>query len=127
MEVTTDTDKDTDTAAPKDTQTSKTMVPSSGEISPASHPNSTLVNNMNSPCNNGMLPCLLSRRQQKIGLLIFSLLYIPLFAGAFFGFGPMQIMLEESGAYASLCNDKDNSATQTQEVCPAQTAQLLTM
>jgi hypothetical protein len=71
-----------------------------------------------------ILPCL-SRRQQKAGLLVFSLLYIPLFAGAFFGFGPMQIMLEESGAFSSLC-DTTNSTTEG-EVCPAQTAQLLTM
>ena len=81
-----------------------------------------------------LLPCL-SRRQHKMGLLVFSLLYIPLFAGAFFGFGPMQIMLEESGAFASLCEyDDDNynvtttTSTDTYtEVCPAQTAKLLTM
>jgi hypothetical protein len=99
------------TAGPKD----------NAEISP---PDAS--NLKNAPCATGTLPCL-SRRHQKMGLLVFSLLYIPLFAGAFFGFGPMQIMLEESGAYASLCVDDTDDSTPTGEVCPAQTAQLLTM
>jgi hypothetical protein len=115
------------TAGPLDNDTAKMRIPA--EISP---PDASVIKN--APCGTGVLPCL-SRRHQKMGLLVFSLLYIPLFAGAFFGFGPMQIMLEESGAYASLCDDADDTnSTQTNDdnsnqmqVCPAQTAQLLTM
>ena len=71
---------------------------------------------------------LCSTRQKKIGLLVFSILYIPLFAGAFFGFGPMQVMLEENGAFASVCsNDENTTATDTESVCPDQTARLLSM
>ena len=69
------------------------------------------------------LPCC-SSSPKKAGLLVFSLLYIPLFAGAFFGFGPMQIMLEETGAFASVCPE---STTTEDKVCPDQTARLLTM
>ncbi|CAB9505732.1 expressed unknown protein [Seminavis robusta] len=81
----------------------------------------------------------LSLKQRKVGLLVFSVLYIPLFAGAFFGFGPMQLMLEESGAFHSLCpagNDTGTSSNNStyedqapaeQEVCPEQTARLLTI
>lgn len=71
---------------------------------------------------------LCSVRQKRIGLLVFSVLYIPLFAGAFFGFGPMQVMLEESGAFASVCSvDENNTQTDENAVCPDQTARLLTM
>ena len=76
----------------------------------------------------GRYTTLCSIRQKKIGLLLFSVLYIPLFAGAFFGFGPMQIMLEESGAFASVCSvDENTTQADGDDVCPDQTARLLTM
>ena len=71
---------------------------------------------------------LCSIRQKRIGLLVFSVLYIPLFAGAFFGFGPMQVMLEESGAFASVCGVNENTTQVDGDgTCPDQTARLLTM
>lgn len=99
-------------------------------------------------CNNSEeLPeqsIMCSIRRRKTGLLIFSALYIPLFAGAFFGFGPMQLILEESGAFASLCDtqrgenitvdmhagsngDDAISGASDDAICPEQTARLLTV
>jgi len=76
----------------------------------------------------GRCTSILSVRQKKAGLLIFSLMYIPLFAGAFYGFGPMQIMLEETGAFASVCDNSVDNTTVTKEgVCADQTARLLTV
>ncbi len=53
----------------------------------------------------------------------FSALYILLFGGAFWGWGPMQLMLQEHGSYRSLCDNGDN--TTSAEPCPAQSARLL--
>ncbi len=67
------------------------------------------------------------------GLLFgFSALYILLFGGAFWGWGPMQLMLQEHGSYSSLCHDNGFSTSNTtasmllpKESCPAQNAKLL--
>jgi hypothetical protein len=53
-------------------------------------------------------------------LFIFSALYTFFFAGAVWGWGPMQLILEVNGSYHSLCEDGE-------AVCPQQTARLLTM
>jgi hypothetical protein len=43
--------------------------------------------------------------QLQIGLIVFSALYTTLFACAFLGWGPMQLMLEGDGAFAFKCDD----------------------
>jgi hypothetical protein len=55
----------------------------------------------------------------QIGLIVFSALYITFFAGAFFGWGPMQLMLEEDGAFTFKCDDDEELP------CDAQTLSLL--
>ncbi len=57
----------------------------------------------------------------------FSALYILLFGGAFWGWGPMQLMLQEHGSYTSLCDEGVDmtNALSTEEPCPAQSARLL--
>lgn len=52
------------------------------------------------------------------GLLIFSGLYIIFFAGAFFGYGPMILLLQQDGAFLSKCEDTSSS-------CPDQKSALL--
>ncbi len=37
------------------------------------------------------------------GLLVMSTCYTFLFVGALFGWGPMEVMMEDAGAFASLC------------------------
>lgn len=68
-------------------------------------------------------------------LLFFSSIYIFTFAGAMWGWGPMQLLLEEHGAFHSLCasdydgdynggeihHDPDNP----HNVCPEQAAMLI--
>lgn len=76
----------------------------------------------------------LLRRQsrQRLGLLVVSILYTFLYIGAFFGWGQMQLLLEENGAFHSKC-DNDNTATattattttNTNTVCTAQTDALI--
>ena len=40
----------------------------------------------------------------RIGLVIFSALYTVLYSGAIFGWGPMQLMLEDDGAFENKCS-----------------------
>jgi len=67
-------------------------------------------------------------------LFVFTALYTFFFAGAFYGWGPMQLLLEEDGAFSWKCNASNaTSATALEnddfddvvEVCPAQTKTLL--
>jgi MFS family permease len=58
-------------------------------------------------------------RQHQIGLIVFSALYTTFFAGAFFGWGPMQLMLEDDGAFTSKCEDEEKLP------CDAQSLSLL--
>jgi hypothetical protein len=37
------------------------------------------------------------------GLLVMATCYTFLFVGALFGWGPMEVMMEDAGAFASLC------------------------
>jgi hypothetical protein len=53
----------------------------------------------------------------QYGLVFFSALYTTFFAGAFFGWGPMQIMLEEDGAFSYKCNT-DNQQQDHQQLDP---------
>lgn len=57
--------------------------------------------------------------RQRWMLVFFSALYSTLFAGAFFGFGPMQLMLEENGVFSDQCAQDEETP------CPAQTSRLL--
>jgi hypothetical protein len=57
--------------------------------------------------------------QLQIGLIVFSALYTTFFAGALFGWGPMQLMLEGDGAFAIKCDNDEELP------CDAQTLSLL--
>jgi len=63
-------------------------------------------------------------------LLIFSSVYIFTFAGAMWGWGPMQLLLEENGAFHSLCQqggeEVDDTSKNPHNVCPEQAARLIT-
>eukprot|EP00547_Thalassionema_nitzschioides_P005729 CAMPEP_0194219412 /NCGR_PEP_ID=MMETSP0156-20130528/25910_1 /TAXON_ID=33649 /ORGANISM="Thalassionema nitzschioides, Strain L26-B" /LENGTH=485 /DNA_ID=CAMNT_0038949065 /DNA_START=197 /DNA_END=1650 /DNA_ORIENTATION=+ len=50
-----------------------------------------------------------SSKKYKILLLIFTALYVTFFFGAFFGYGPMILMLKEAGAFPCPENDNDCS------------------
>ena len=63
-------------------------------------------------------------------LMLFSALYTFLFAGGLWGWGPMQLMLEENGSFHYLCDDEQNDIDNNEmgnNVCPRQTARLLTV
>ncbi|KAL3921327.1 MAG: hypothetical protein SGILL_002806 [Bacillariaceae sp.] len=47
-------------------------------------------------------------RVTRVGLVTFSALYTVFYSGGIFGFGPMQLMLEEDGAYESKCSPEEN-------------------
>lgn len=55
------------------------------------------------------------------GLLAFTLMYTFFYAGAFFGYGPMILLLQKDSAFAWECDDNDTSSS----TCPDQTSQLL--
>ena len=68
-----------------------------------------------------------SKMNRKM-IFLFTSLSIFLFAGASFGWGPMQLMLEENGAYHTLCGSENpKSAGVLENVCAAQTSKLLNM
>jgi len=58
-------------------------------------------------------------------LFIFSMGYSFFYAGAFFGWGPMQLLLEENGAFHSLCELKGSSLNTLNDVCEKQTVSLI--
>lgn len=60
-----------------------------------------------------------NERRTRWLLVFFSALYVTLFAGAFFGYGPMQLMLEEHGAFSNQCEPNEETP------CAAQTSCLL--
>ena len=62
------------------------------------------------------------KRRRRYGLLVFAYLYTFFFSGAFFGYGPMQLLLEENGSFASKCTAEEQ---QREEVCPSQSAALV--
>ena len=68
-----------------------------------------------------------SNHQVYRWLVIFSALYIFLFAGAMWGWGPMQLMLERNGSFHYLCKEETTSTEMEYEVCPEQTARLLSV
>jgi LAT3 family solute carrier family 43 protein 3 len=63
-----------------------------------------------------------AKYRYRLGLLIFTALYTTFFAGAFFGWGPMQLLLEEDGAFAWKCT---NVEEEDAEPCPDQSKSLL--
>lgn len=62
------------------------------------------------------------KRRHRYCLLTFSFLYTFLFSGAFFGWGPMQLLLEENGSFASKCTVQEQERG---EICPSQSAALV--
>jgi hypothetical protein len=60
-------------------------------------------------------------RFNRRGLMVCSCLFTFLYVGSFFGWGPMQLLLEENGAFRWKC-DPDYDP---EEVCPSQTSTLL--
>ena len=62
------------------------------------------------------------KRRRRHGLLIFAFLYTFFFSGAFFGWGPMQLLLEENGSYSSECTEEEQ---ESEEICPSQSASLV--
>ena len=62
------------------------------------------------------------KTRRRYCLLVFAYLYTFFFSGAFFGWGPMQLLLEENGSFASKCTVEQQ---QRGEVCPSQSAALV--
>ena len=62
------------------------------------------------------------KRRRRYSLLIFAFLYTFFFSGAFFGWGPMQLLLEENGSYSSECTEEEQ---ENEEICPSQSASLV--
>ena len=60
-------------------------------------------------------------KRRRIGLFVFSALTATLYAGAWFSWGPMQLLLESRGVYDQLCQEGEPTP------CPAQTTRLLTV
>lgn len=70
---------------------------------------------------------LVSRRRRQ-ALIVVSSLYNFLFVGAFFGWGPMQLLLESNGSLSSKCSEQESNNIDNSKdnfVCPAQTAALI--
>mmetsp|Transcript_22493 Transcript_22493/g.62435 ORF Transcript_22493/g.62435 Transcript_22493/m.62435 type:complete len:557 (+) Transcript_22493:133-1803(+) len=68
------------------------------------------------------------RRQsrRRHGLFVFACLYTFLFIGAFYGWGPMQLMLEENGTFSSKCDGYDfDENDSSDDICPAQSSALV--
>lgn len=73
-------------------------------------------------------------RHPRNFLFVLTCVYVFWYAGAFFGYGPMQLMLERQGAFSSLCDDADlpddeqvatTGTGTTTTTCPEQNAMLL--
>jgi len=55
-------------------------------------------------------------RSIQIGLVTFSCLYVMFFSGAIFGWGPMQLMLEQDGAFEFQCQEDEELPCDAQSV-----------
>ena len=70
-------------------------------------------------------------RRPRTYLFVLTCVYVFWYAGAFFGYGPMQLMLERQGAFSYLCDDADQpeetdgATTTSTTTCPEQNAMLL--
>eukprot|EP00548_Thalassiothrix_antarctica_P002971 CAMPEP_0194144522 /NCGR_PEP_ID=MMETSP0152-20130528/13573_1 /TAXON_ID=1049557 /ORGANISM="Thalassiothrix antarctica, Strain L6-D1" /LENGTH=591 /DNA_ID=CAMNT_0038844419 /DNA_START=100 /DNA_END=1876 /DNA_ORIENTATION=+ len=67
-------------------------------------------------------------KQQRTLLMVFASLSIFLFAGGIYGWGPMQLLLEANGNFASLCNDDSESGNNSDTdnaICKDRTAAFL--
>lgn len=62
------------------------------------------------------------KHRRRYYLLIFAFVYTFFFSGAFFGWGPMQLLLEENGSYSSECTEEEQ---ENEEICPSQSASLV--
>lgn len=67
-------------------------------------------------------------KRQQTTLVVFASLSIFIYAGAFYGWGPMQLLLEQNGNFATKCPEGWNQDEQENSnvVCAEQTAALLT-
>ena len=64
-------------------------------------------------------------RRTRLALLSVTGLCVFLYAGAFFGWGPIQLMLEAGGAFSGRCGEGGGDGDGASSSCPAQTAALL--
>ena len=62
------------------------------------------------------------KQRRRNCLLLFASLYTFFFSGAYFGWGPMQLLLEENGSCASKCTLDEQEKG---EICPSQSAALV--
>jgi Major Facilitator Superfamily len=62
-------------------------------------------------------------KRQKVTLVVFASFSIFLFAGSFYGWGPMQLLLEQNGNFGTECSVEEMEMVDG--VCPEQTAALL--
>jgi MFS family permease len=60
--------------------------------------------------------------RHRYGLVVFAMLYTFLVFGAFFGWGPMQLLLEENGSFSSKCTEQEQ---EDEEICPEQSSTLV--
>ena len=66
-----------------------------------------------------------SLQRARIRLFVFMCFAALAFGGATFGWGPMQIILEENGNYGHLCSGDDSDSTAGTTSCPEQRSALL--
>ena len=59
---------------------------------------------------------------RRVGLVLCSALYTFFVIGAFFGWGPMQLLLENNGSFSSRCTAEERERG---EICPSQSSALV--
>jgi MFS family permease len=59
---------------------------------------------------------------RRVALMVISALYTFFFIGAFFGWGPMQLLLEKNGSFSFKCTPEEQERG---EICPEQTSALV--
>jgi hypothetical protein len=64
-------------------------------------------------------------KRQRTKLIFFASCSIFLFAGSFYGWGPMQLLLEDNGNFGAECSNEVKNSDINEAVCPEQTAALL--
>ena len=62
------------------------------------------------------------KASRRIGLVVCSTLYTFFVIGAFFGWGPMQLLLENNGSFSSRCTTEEQ---ENGEICPSQSSALV--
>lgn len=90
----------------------------------------SILNGALSENNTMAAPIIIGPHGHKRRLLLLSTCtYITFYTGAFYGWGPMQLMLEDSGAFSSHCSNNDSTSNTEEQLqlspCPEQTSMLL--